>query len=258
VPVPDAPAAGLLRVHEVRSTLPAVTHVDGSARLQTVDSTRNPPLERLLRAFYERTGCPVLINTSFNVRGEPIVCTPEDAYRCFMATNMDVLVIENFVLVKDSQPQATSHSIDEHLARFDPDRGYLRMHSPQLSDRQLRYFGASLAALLVALAALAHWKWQSPITGGVLLACAVVLFVVYYAVAATRRPIYRAFRAFTYPIQWFMTAVILAIVYFGIITPIGLMLRLRGIGIRTTGQAKQSYWVARQDSSEPSSYFHTY
>jgi carbamoyltransferase len=121
VPVPDQAAEGLLRVHEVRSTLPAVTHVDGSARLQTVDSIRNPRLEQLLRSFFAKTGCPALINTSFNVRGEPIVCTPEDAYRCFMATNMDLLVIENFVLIKDSQPRATSHSMDEHLARFDPD-----------------------------------------------------------------------------------------------------------------------------------------
>ena len=121
VPVPDQPAAGLLRVHEVRSTLPAVTHVDGSARLQTVDSIRNPRLERLLRSFFAKTGCPALINTSFNVRGEPIVCTPEDAYRCFMATNMDVLVVENFVLIKGAQPRATSHAMDAHLARFDPD-----------------------------------------------------------------------------------------------------------------------------------------
>ena len=121
VPVPDQPAEGLLRVHQVRSTLPAVTHVDGSARLQTVDAIRNPRLERLLRSFFEKTGCPALINTSFNVRGEPIVCTPEDAYRCFMATNMDVLVVENFMLIKDSQPRATSHAMDEHLARFDPD-----------------------------------------------------------------------------------------------------------------------------------------
>jgi carbamoyltransferase len=114
-------AAGLLRVHEVRSTLPAVTHVDGSARLQTVDAIRNPQLEKLLRSFYEKTDCPVLINTSFNVRGEPIVCTPEDAYRCFMATNMDVLVVENFVLIKDAQPRATTHAMNAHLARFDPD-----------------------------------------------------------------------------------------------------------------------------------------
>ncbi len=71
--------------------------------------------------FWHRTGCPVIINTSFNVRGEPIVCTPEDAYRCFMATNMDALVIGNVLLEKDDQPQATRHEIDMYLARFQLD-----------------------------------------------------------------------------------------------------------------------------------------
>ena len=112
---------GLQRVSDVRSVVPAVTHVDYSARVQTVDSVRNPPLERLLRAFHQRTGCPLLINTSFNVRGEPIVCTPEDAFRCFMATNMDVLVIENFVLKKSAQRNASEHEIESHLAQFTPD-----------------------------------------------------------------------------------------------------------------------------------------
>ena len=110
--------SGLKRVNEVRSTVPAITHVDYSARVQTVDAVRNPDFERLLRAFYDQTGCPILINTSFNVRGEPIVCTPSDGYRCFMATNMDVLVLENFVLKKVDQPDASPHEIDEHLAKF--------------------------------------------------------------------------------------------------------------------------------------------
>ena len=78
----------------MRSTVPAVTHVDYSARVQTVDAPRHGRFYKLLKAFEAKTGCPVLINTSFNVRGEPIVCTPQDAYRCFLATNMDVLVLE--------------------------------------------------------------------------------------------------------------------------------------------------------------------
>lgn len=87
----------------VKSSLPAVTHADGSARVQTVDKTTNPAFWNLLTAFEERTGCGVLINTSFNVRGEPIVCNPTDALRCFMNTDMDVLVLENFVLLKTEQ-----------------------------------------------------------------------------------------------------------------------------------------------------------
>jgi carbamoyltransferase len=87
------------------SPLPAITHVDGSARLQTVTPEAHPEFYDLLRAFDERTGCPVLINTSFNVRGEPIVCSPDDAYLCFMRTNMDVLVLGNQILRKDEQPE---------------------------------------------------------------------------------------------------------------------------------------------------------
>jgi carbamoyltransferase len=109
----------LLKV--VRSSIPAVTHVDHSARVQTVDPVRHGRYYRLIKRFKERTGCPVIINTSFNVRSEPIVCSPEHAYRCFMATNMDVLVLENFVLYKEDQPAARKHEIDAYLAQFDLD-----------------------------------------------------------------------------------------------------------------------------------------
>jgi carbamoyltransferase len=89
------------RVNVVRSTLPAITHVDYSARVQTVDPQRHGRFFRLLKAFEQLTGCPILVNTSFNIRGEPLVCTPEDAYRCFLATDMDALVLEDFVLLKE-------------------------------------------------------------------------------------------------------------------------------------------------------------
>ena len=112
---------GLDKLKVIRSQIPAVTHVDFSARLQTVDADRHGMYYRLIREFEKKTGCPVIINTSFNVRGEPIVCTPQDAYRCFMATNMDVLVLENCVLLKQDQPEATEHEIDEHLAKFNLD-----------------------------------------------------------------------------------------------------------------------------------------
>ena len=118
---PTGAKAGLARVNEVRSDLPAITHVDYSARLQTVDARRNPRLRRLLEAFYRRTGCPALINTSFNVRSEPIVCTPADAYRCFMATDMDALVVGDFVLRKDQQPAANRIESREHLEQFEID-----------------------------------------------------------------------------------------------------------------------------------------
>ena len=87
-----------------RSEIPAVTHVDYSARIQTVRRETNPLYWEIIEAFKRETGCPVVVNTSFNVRGEPIVCTPEDSYRCFMRTEMDFLVLENFVLDKQDQP----------------------------------------------------------------------------------------------------------------------------------------------------------
>ena len=95
---------GIEKLNIKRSEIPAVTHVDYSARVQTIHKETNPRYYDLLKQFKERTGCAVLVNTSFNVRGEPIVCTPEDAYRCFMRTEMDYLVVENFLLAKTDQP----------------------------------------------------------------------------------------------------------------------------------------------------------
>jgi carbamoyltransferase len=91
-------------INQVRSAVPAVTHVDYSARVQTVDADTKPDFYQILREFEARTGVGVLVNTSFNVRGEPIVCTPRDSYTCFMRTDIDVLVLENCVLFKDAQP----------------------------------------------------------------------------------------------------------------------------------------------------------
>jgi carbamoyltransferase len=96
---------GIELLNVPRSDIPAVTHVDYSARIQTVDSQRNPHFYGLLKAFEKKTGCGILVNTSFNIRGEPIVCTPEDAYKCFMYTDMDALVIENCLCIKEEQPE---------------------------------------------------------------------------------------------------------------------------------------------------------
>ena len=112
---------GLDKLKLIRSDIPAVTHVDYSARVQTVDEKRHGRYYRLMKAFERRTGCPVIINTSFNVRGEPIVCSPEQAYRCFLSTNMDVLVVDNFVLLKVDQPAAHQHEVDKYLAQFQLD-----------------------------------------------------------------------------------------------------------------------------------------
>ena len=96
---------GIDRLSIPRSDVPAITHVDYSARIQTVDGKYNKRYYRLIKKFHKNTGCPLIVNTSFNVRGEPIVCTPEDAYRCFMRTEMDTLVLGDFVLTKKIQPE---------------------------------------------------------------------------------------------------------------------------------------------------------
>jgi carbamoyltransferase len=97
---------GIDKLNIKRSKIPAVTHVDYSARVQTVHQETNPRYYKLLKKFKEITGCSVLVNTSFNIRGEPIVCTVKDAFRCFMGTNLDILVLEDFILFKSEQSQS--------------------------------------------------------------------------------------------------------------------------------------------------------
>ena len=112
---------GFEKLRAPRSVIPAVTHVDGSARVQTVDADRNPLFHRLILAFEGRTGCPLLINTSFNVRGEPVVNTPAEAYRCFLATGIDALAIGRCVVSKAGGRPMAPAEVEAHLAGFAPD-----------------------------------------------------------------------------------------------------------------------------------------
>ena len=114
----DAARVGTDKVNAVRSEIPAITHVDYSARLQTVHRETNPRYHALISAFKARTGCPVLVNTSFNVRGEPIACTPEDAFRCLMGTEIEVLVVGNCLLRKERQNPGLKL---DYRNVFDPD-----------------------------------------------------------------------------------------------------------------------------------------
>jgi carbamoyltransferase len=116
--VDDAGKFGLDKLNMTRSRIPAVTHVDYSARVQTVTADANAPFHALLTRFKALTGIPVLVNTSFNVRGEPIVCTPADAFRCFMATELDLLAVGNFILRKADQDPALKL---DYTAAFAPD-----------------------------------------------------------------------------------------------------------------------------------------
>ena len=109
---------GIDKLNVKRSSIPAITHVDYSARIQTVHKETNPRYYNLMKKFKEITNCPVLVNTSFNVRGEPIVCTVEDAFKCFMGTNLDILVCENFVLYKHEQD---SNLLESYKNKFQQD-----------------------------------------------------------------------------------------------------------------------------------------
>ena len=114
-------ASGMDKLHIKRSKLQAITHVDYSARVQTVDPDRNPLYYKLIYEFEQLTACRVIINTSFNVRGEPIVCTPEEAYRVFINTDMDVLVMGNCILREEAQSNLDNTDREAHLAQFSLD-----------------------------------------------------------------------------------------------------------------------------------------
>ena len=101
---------GIDKLNVSRSSVPAITHVDYSARIQTVHKDTNPRFHSLISSFKKKTGCPLLVNTSFNVRGEPLVCTPTDAFKCFMGTEIEILVIGNFLLKKQLQPKELKKS----------------------------------------------------------------------------------------------------------------------------------------------------
>jgi carbamoyltransferase len=110
-----------VRVSVPRSSYPAITHVDYSARVQTVDEERHGRFARLMKTFHSLTGSPVIVNTSFNIRGEPIVCTPEDAFRCFLATHMDCLVLEDCLLIKEEQPAMLRVDTDAYRNQYELD-----------------------------------------------------------------------------------------------------------------------------------------
>ena len=106
---------GIDKLNVPRSSVPAITHVDYSARIQTVHSDTNPRYHAVISKFNEKTGCPLVVNTSFNVRGEPIVCTPTDAFKCFMGTDLDVLAVGNYLLIKEEQDEALRENYEEQF-----------------------------------------------------------------------------------------------------------------------------------------------
>jgi hypothetical protein len=247
------------RVNLPRSVVPAITHVDYSARIQTVDA-RHGRLQRLMQRFFERTGCPIVVNTSFNLSWEPIVLTPAEAYATFMHSEMDALVLEDVLLLKTAQPSPVTvpqpakpgpavsglswwsrlrggggSAIDPELARA---------HGPDHSDRTVRQFALIGAALLAGLS-----LWNGRAAGATpsvvrTAAAGVALALVGGLWPRTVRPVYRVALAVTAPIGAVVSRLVLAAIYYLIFTPLGLLFRLVGRDELALGRPdpRDTYW----------------
>jgi hypothetical protein len=224
---------GLDRLKINRSGVPAVTHVDYSARLHTVGTETNPLFHSILSKFYSDTGCPMLVNTSFNVRGEPIVCSPKDAIRCFLHTDMDCLIIGNYLVDKTEQPASSAAVRVENTP------------APPV----WRNFGLILMFALTALGVLFSRRASSYFTPALLAA----------ALAGTLsvlnphllKPFYRAWMALTLLLGRVMTAALLSLFFYIVVTPIALALKIGGkIFLASEWPAQgETFWNRRREET---------
>ncbi len=239
----------LERLKTPRSEIPAVTHVDYSARVQTVSEKENPHFHRLLVEFENQTGCAVLVNTSFNVRGEPPVCTPNDAFRCFMRTGMDYLVLGNHLIAKTAQPPRPP----EKEPRRD---GWLMTEYRKLdrSPRALRKFGFTVAGALLAITALVAFKGRgnAAIWGGF----ALLFFLLASIAPKSLRFFHQIWLSLSIVLGAMVTPIVLTFFFVAIVTPVGLLQRLFGkreLELRFRSGEK-SYWVLRPVRELPADY----
>jgi carbamoyltransferase len=248
------------RLKTRRSALPAVTHIDYSARVQTVSAADNPRFHQLLREFQKRTGCPALVNTSFNVRGEPPVCTPEDALRCFMKTGMDYLVLGNCLLEKAEIGRDPSRSGGfQMVARSTPAVSTSVFLGDELqtldqSPRALRRFGVTVGIALLVLGALLRFNNRK--AGGALLPIGTLLLLAGAFLPAVLRYVHKPWMVFALLLGRIMNGIILTILFFLVITPIGLIQRLCGkrpLEVRFRS-SESSYWQARPKPSAAADY----
>lgn len=233
------------RLKTRRSALPAVTHIDYSARVQTVSAADNPRFHQLLREFQKRTGCPALVNTSFNVRGEPPVCTPEDALRCFMKTEMDYLVLGNFLLDKTSRSGAFQTADPKTSATWKSPLLGEELQDLDQSPRGLRRFGLTLGIALLVFGALLQFNHRK--AGGLFLPFGALLLLAAAFFPAALRYVYKPWMIFALLLGRIMNGIILTILFFLVITSIGLIQRLCGkrpLEVRFRS-SETSYWQTR-------------
>jgi carbamoyltransferase len=251
-PGENAAADFLDRLKTPRSTLPAITHIDYSARVQTVDVAENPRFHRLLSAFEKNTGCPVLVNTSFNVRGEPPVCTPEDAFRCFMRTGMDYLVLGNFLLNKAEQSADAGNSGPPHSPKSWFGEEFQRLDQ---SPRAFRRFGFTIAPVMLLLGSFLLWRRPHP-AGWLVTSIGALLLLLAGFVPAALKYLHAPWMMLSLALGWIMSRLLLTVLFFLVITPIGLL--QRAFGKRSIETALDSdatsYWQSRTKSSAASEY----
>jgi carbamoyltransferase len=248
---------GIDKLNVIRSEIPAVTHVDYSARLQTVDGNTNERFHKLLKEFGNQTGHPILVNTSFNVRGEPIVCTPRDAYKCFMKTEMDYLVLENYLLDKREQPDftsGTSYKSKQGAGRLQAKTSIIDK-SKFKDQREWRKFGIGLSIILGILGTIQWIKGISifPIfylSAGIVLTSSLLFPVIL-------KPLFITFNYIGFFLGWVMTRVILSALFFLVVTPIGLLSRLLGKRyLQTDFKTKEkSYWKTHSEKKASKEHF---
>ncbi len=222
-PLPQQ-ARGLDKLRHPRSPVAAVTHVDGSARLQSVHPQTHPRFHRLIQAFHRRSGCPMVVNTSFNIRGEPIVLTPRDALRCFARTDMDLLAIGDFLVDKRDQPPELAQRLDAPPPPPEPEHPPL----PEATPKRLRQFALSTAAAVVLLfGLLIPWLTAHPIPLWLIAAAgAWALWGLLLPTSLT--PLYHGWLRFGLLMGRITTPVILTVVYCLLVTPLGWLRRALG------------------------------
>lgn len=243
---------------DAEHSLSAVTHVDRSVRLQTADLKRHPLLRKLLKSFQSKSGCPALVNTSFNVRGEPLVCRPQDALRCFLATDLDVLVMGRYLLLQEDQTSAARQAAGLELSKQikrNEESSPGQIASQQLwhpSSRQLSRFGFSF---LLGLP-IAGWLVGGNLLTIILLAIVgVVIALIGCVVPKILKP---AYLLATIPIAVVFGELGLLCIYFGIVLPMGLFFALIGrdsLQCRRTHDAKKTFWRSKSQPADLESYF---
>lgn len=225
------------RLHQIRSIFPAITHIDYSSRVQTLNRQLKPDYYDIISAFEHQTGCPLVINTSFNVRGEPIVCTPEDAYHCFMKTGMDVLVLENTILFKNEQSGWKEKLTIEPLH--------------ETKTNEIRKFGV-IAACFFGLLAIVSFCSPAPLAA-IFFGSLFALGISFAVTPVPMAPVYRAWLKVAGMMAQMTTALLLLILFYGVICPAALFKKIwSGSPLPMYPDPSMiSYWAQRPETSQP-------